>query len=959
MIPPRPARVALLLTGSLAACLACAVWVAPLRGEEPPAIDPARNPAGALAADLGPLWECLSGARETFTAQGTVSVGGSGKPMKVAIKLERFDAHAYDLELTHDDYALVLRRRADATALALPKHKIVHIGRGASDPADHLDPAGIGARLVSSATQVAFATPLLLQPSPASLTGLLVGLLGVKHDSADGRWERGDGWLDFDDAGRRISAHAENNVELELTVGEAGECLAVDDFPGYEVSEVPRDEIERTLCRGVRRALEIALPGAELTAPATTAREVPHGKLEWAEGLRVVTLHGSPEEIGKAHGELLAVEANRCVDSVLHVVGAVETIRGGVWFRKKLDDAAARLAPHIPERHLRETEALATALHLDPGLVAVVNVFPELFHCSGFAVSGSATTDGTLYHGRVLDYMTEIGLQDAAAAFVVAPEGQIPFVTIGYAGFIGSVSGMNAQGISLGEMGGRGEGQWDGVPMATLMRRAMEECTTLDEVMKLWTDSPRTCEYYYVFADGKTRQSVGVAATPERIEFVKPGEGHELLGTGIPDSVVLSAGDRLLCLRERVKEQFGKIDEEAAIHLMDRPVAMKSNLHNVLFVPEKLILHVAHASHKQPAAECPSVRLDLTKLLEAVPGTRGAATPPAADAKAAAVPGAVFRGVDTLATGEDPKEDARQCLAGLCWDCGAFDVAIEKAEGNNGDLRVRFPSPLPAGPACNRDVWMEWYQARDGEGEVCRGPACVVVHESGSGMTVGRIVARGLSAHGVHALMVQMPYYGARRPKEGKAGAEMLVPAVRQAVADVRRARDATAVLPLVDASRIAVQGTSLGGFVTATVAGLDEGYDKVFILLAGGDLVGVLEKGKKDAEKVREKLAESGMTEEQIKETLHAIEPTRLAHRYRPDRTWIFSGKYDDVVPLAHCQLLADAGSLPPDHHVQMEANHYSGIIFLPMVMARIAGEIHGPKPAGAAPAPAATSIR
>ena len=55
----------------------------------------------------------------------------------------------------------------------------------------------------------------------------------------------------------------------------------------------------------------------------------------------------------------------------------------------------------------------------------------------------------------------------AEAAFVIAPEGRIPFVTIGYAGFTGSVSGMNARGISLGEMGGRGEGQWDGVPMAT------------------------------------------------------------------------------------------------------------------------------------------------------------------------------------------------------------------------------------------------------------------------------------------------------------------------------------------------------------------------------------------------------------------------------------------------------------------------------------------------------------
>ncbi len=910
-------------------------------GEQPAvALDPAQNPAAALAHDLGPLWECLAGGRESFAIRGKISLPGNGSPpdtsggtpLAVGVRFERYDAHAYDLELTHNDYALLLRRRAAATALALPKHQIVHIGRGETDPADHLDPAGIGARLVSSATQVAFAMPLLLQPSPASLSGLLVGLLGVKHDSEDARWERGNGWLDFDDGGRRISGHAEK-VTLDLTVGEAGECRAVDDFPGYQVSEVPRDEIERTLCRGVRRALEIALPGAELTAPATDPRSVPHGTLTWAAGLRVVTLHGTPEEIGKAHGELLAVEAHRCVDSVLHVVGTVETIRGGTWFRKKLDDAAARLTPHIPKRHLQETAGLAAALDLDPGLVAVVNVFPELFHCSGFAVSGAATTDGTLYHGRVLDYMTEIGLQDAAAAFVIAAEGQIPFVTIGYAGFIGSVSGMNARGISLGEMGGRGEGQWDGVPMATLMRRAMEECTTLDEVLDLWTNNPRTCEYFFIFADGKTRQAVGVAATPDRLEIIHPGEGHELLGSGIPDSVVLSAGERLLCLRQRVKEQYGKIDEETAIHLMDRPVAMKSNLHNVLFVPEKLLLHVAHASHTKPAAECPSVRLDLGALLAEIPAAPGAA----------AVPGAIFRAADSLAVGEETNDDARVCLEGLCWTPAPFDVAIEKPQGTNGDLRVRFPSPFTDGPDCNDSVWMEWYQARDGDGLVTRGPACIVVHESGSGMTVGRIIARGLSAHGVHALMVQMPFYGARRPTEGKAGAEMLVPAVRQAVADVRRARDAAAVLPLIDASRIAVQGTSLGGFVTATVAGLDAGYDKVFILLAGGDLVGVLEKGKKDAVKVREKLAESGMTEAQITETLHAIEPTRLAHRYRPECTWIFSGKYDDVVPLAHCQLLADAGHLPNDHHLQMEANHYSGIVFLPMVMARIAEEIHG----------------
>jgi hypothetical protein len=104
---------------------------------------------------------------------------------------------------------------------------------------------------------------------------------------------------------------------------------------------------------------------------------------------------------------------------------------------------------------------------------------------------------------------------------------------------------MNAEKISLGEMGGRGEGQWDGVPMATLMRRALEECDSLDEVKQLWSSSPRTCEYYYVFADGETKSAVGVAATPQAIEFVEPGAFHERLGEGIKDAIVLSAGSRL------------------------------------------------------------------------------------------------------------------------------------------------------------------------------------------------------------------------------------------------------------------------------------------------------------------------------------------------------------------------------------------------------------------------------
>lgn len=331
--------------------------------------------------------------------------------------------------------------------------------------------------------------------------------------------------------------------------------------------------------------------------------------------MRLALLSGTPREVGEAHGRLLPEETRRCLDSTVYLVGGADTITKGRWFLDELRAAYKRLEKFIPDDHKHEMDALAGTAGIPREEMQLANVFPELFHCSGFALFGKATADGKLYHGRVLDYMTLIGLQDAATVFVVSVDGKIAFANVGYAGFTGSVSGMNARQVSLGEMGGRGEGQWDGVPMATLMRRALEECSTLDEVKKLWRSSPRTCEYYYVFADGKIPSAVGVAATPAKVEFILPGQAHPLLGDGIEDAVVLSAGDRLKTLRDRVASGHGKIDVEKALWLMSRPVAMSSNLHNALFIPQDLVFHVAHADRKEIAANRPYTRFDLGKLV--------------------------------------------------------------------------------------------------------------------------------------------------------------------------------------------------------------------------------------------------------------------------------------------------------------------------------------------------------
>ncbi|MEZ6126266.1 MAG: C45 family peptidase [Planctomycetaceae bacterium] len=584
-------------------------------------------PQVELSEGLAPFVSLLTGQSSIYDLRGDFQIRIDGRPQPIELRLQRNGDEAFSLSLTHAEYAVSLSRDADTTVLSLPLHRVAYVGTGDVPEEFSLAPHGSFGRLISSASRLAVGRNLLslLQPDqPGLLLDAIAGIgnnpLKLQRSPMTNAWQLTDASpLRFERAGQCTVTTNSGSAAFSLSVPDSGSFDVRSEIGAdFRVVELSRTELETTLCRGVHRATEILAPAPLLTHPVQKNRQTENGELRWIDGHRVAILHGTPEQIGNAHGQLLKDEARRCIESVLYSFGTVHVIRTGRWFRDDLASAYARLAPHIPERHKTETRSMAEALQISHETAEALNVFPELFHCSGFAVFGSATKDGRLYHGRVLDYMTTIGLQDAATTFVVAAEGQIPFVNVGYGGFIGSVSGMNAKAISLGEMGGRGEGQWDGVPMATLMRRALEECSTLDEVMHLWATSPRTCEYYYVFADGRTNQAVGVAALPESIEFIRPGEGHERLGPGISDSVVLSAGSRLETLRKRVTDKHGQIDAEIGQWLMSRPVAMQSNLHNVLFIPEEGTLYVANASHSGPAAEQPYVRLNLHELLTSV-----------------------------------------------------------------------------------------------------------------------------------------------------------------------------------------------------------------------------------------------------------------------------------------------------------------------------------------------------
>lgn len=388
----------------------------------------------------------------------------------------------------------------------------------------------------------------------------------------------------------------------------------------------------RSLLRAITWTLTVALLACpSLRAETKTIARCGAGFLEEIDGSRVLHVKGTPYEMGYQQGALLKSNIHELVrflfdvkakDLKLEVAGLKADPKTLI---KIIADGQKQF---VPERFYEEMRGLADGSGLDYDEVVIANFIPEMFHCSGFALAGSATMNGTLYHGRVLDYGTDWRLQEHAVLTVAEPEGKIPFVNVSYGGFIGSVTGMNARRVSLGEMGGRGLGHWAGVPMTFLMRMALEEASTLDEAVAIFRDNPRTCEYYYVIADGKTGKAVGMEASWSKFGTVAMGETHPRLPRAFPDAVLLSIGDRYDELVRRVEAGHGRIDAEAALRLMDRPVAMQSNLHNVLFETKSTRFWVANASKDgEPAATQPYHAFQLTELLGRQPDTTAPALP--------------------------------------------------------------------------------------------------------------------------------------------------------------------------------------------------------------------------------------------------------------------------------------------------------------------------------------------
>ncbi|MBI4430808.1 MAG: hypothetical protein HY587_03740 [Candidatus Omnitrophica bacterium] len=252
-------------------------------------------------------------------------------------------------------------------------------------------------------------------------------------------------------------------------------------------------------------------------------------------GIRIVKLKGDPYTIGYQHGYLLRSDMEAQWKHIMELAKSRLPVpilyRLSQWYLKaRMDYAYLKMKRHIPKDYIDEMRGLADGSGISIRTIHRAHAIPELFPtlCANGVYYGKAVSDGKLYHLRNLDWSREIGVHDHACVFVVKPVGKNAFVHFGYAGFIGVLSGVNKNGLSVGQIGANTtDAALSGEPMPFLLRRVLEESDSIDDAVSIVKNAKRTNGYNYVFADALNKRAVALETTAAHFAEFMPNDAGE------------------------------------------------------------------------------------------------------------------------------------------------------------------------------------------------------------------------------------------------------------------------------------------------------------------------------------------------------------------------------------------------------------------------------------------------
>ena len=223
--------------------------------------------------------------------------------------------------------------------------------------------------------------------------------------------------------------------------------------------------------------------------------------------LTPISLAGTPPELGRAHGLLLAREIRLLRRAFFRFL-----LRAGMlvatWPLALLFYAlGGRFWSRVPPSLKEEMRALAAAADLDLASVLLINVLDDVANalprCSALAVTPRASATGGVLAGRNLDYplFLEVLLRQQRL-FRVSPAGGVPFLSVAWPGYVGVCTGMNRAGVALSQLTAMSRRTtFRGVPVALRFRLALERGTHLSAAVREILAHPATIGNNVLLAD--------------------------------------------------------------------------------------------------------------------------------------------------------------------------------------------------------------------------------------------------------------------------------------------------------------------------------------------------------------------------------------------------------------------------------------------------------------------------
>ncbi len=231
--------------------------------------------------------------------------------------------------------------------------------------------------------------------------------------------------------------------------------------------------------------------------------------VEYRGDITILRVGGTPYEMGYQHGELLhdkIIEGGEWVETSEFAVAELFAVNNGY-----IDEAEANSHPDI----LAECQGMVDAVDdpvwtMDRCLMlaygdVIIEALGSLMACSQFVAAGDATADGTMIHGRSLDWSDLRFLIENPTLIVRHPDDGIANVSFGFPTNVSPYSGMNAAGISLAS--NENDDAIDELPREggsynQTAYRILAHATSLDEAQEMYEAQGRIGAELMVVTDG-------------------------------------------------------------------------------------------------------------------------------------------------------------------------------------------------------------------------------------------------------------------------------------------------------------------------------------------------------------------------------------------------------------------------------------------------------------------------